>query len=111
EEFGEALAVPAEPAQRRAEIGADLEAADSLEDVRRPARFAVLAVVDDIEANIDLPPDDVLDGARGLRVDEMPVVASSLQLDERLRPHEAAGMSRQDAFLASLHGRSSRARR
>src|SRR5690606_32296443 len=61
EEIREPLTVAAEPAQRNRLLGTNLETADALEDVHGPARFAELAVVDDVEADVDLALHDLLD--------------------------------------------------
>ncbi len=85
----------------------DLEAADALEDVRRPAGLAELAVVDDVETDGDLLAHDVLDGRAQRRRIGRGAVAAGGFLRGRAqlgRPHEAADVSRENAIVAAFHG-------
>ncbi len=59
EEVREAFSVAAEPIDGLQLVGPNLEAVDALQDVVRPTRLPVLAVVDDIEADSCLVSDDV----------------------------------------------------
>src|SRR5690606_13386720 len=102
EELRETLPVAAEPAQRDGLLGADLEAADALEDVRRPARLAELAVVHDVEAGLDLPKHDLLDGSpeEGRLLGPGPRVRP---LEQGGRTDQAADVGRQDTVFAAKH--------
>jgi hypothetical protein len=53
-EFAKADAVSTEPHGFKETIGSRLEAGQAVEHVVRPARFPVFAVVDDVDAGIDL---------------------------------------------------------
>src|SRR5690606_9514262 len=69
------------------------EAAEAIVDVRQPvAAFRVLALVDDVEADLPLLADDVGDGGHPFRVG---IEARGLG--------QAADVSRQDPFRAALH--------
>ena len=85
-EFGEPLAVATEPVQRHQFVLAHFEARDALEDVRRPARLAEFAVVDDVEADGHLLADDI-----GHRLTQHAVVRRSvISLQQRRGPRQTA---------------------
>src|SRR6185436_6405350 len=68
-----------------------------------------LAVVDDVDAGVDLLPDDVGDGPahtrpEGAGVGRGPAVERFQQRREVGRPRKAAGVRREDAVGAALHG-------
>ena len=71
-------------------FGADLEAADAIENVIRPARLAVFAVIDDVDAGLDLLLHHVGDGARKRGV---VIVPASPDRGCRARQAEVSGGS------------------
>ena len=85
------------------------EAGEAILDVGRVADLAGLAVADDIDADGNLMRDDVGDRLVDLAVEFGMVVRLVLvllhqQIDQRLRPRQAADMGRQDAVRAEFHG-------
>src|SRR5262249_49801490 len=89
-----------------------LEARHPLPRISRPARFAELAVVDDVDAGRDLALDDVLDAGLEhraiVRVSAgFPVLRN--RLEQRLGTDQTADMGGEDTVLAALHGSSSSA--
>ena len=90
-------------------VGPRLEPGQAFEHVVGPARLAVLAVVDDVDAGLDLPADDVGGGARRARRGSGALLCgvlarrlrpSSTQLR---RPDQAADVRGEDAVVAALH--------
>src|SRR5438132_1344390 len=80
--------------------------------VGRVADLALLAVVDDVYPGLDLPTDDVADGAAHARVERagvrhVPRVERLERGRQVLGPRKAAGVCRQDAVGAELHRRES----
>ncbi len=78
-----------------------VEAADPLVEVRDPARLAHLAVVDDVDPDLDLAAHDVGDGlpqAFGVRrlVDLLPRLLGAQERQQLGRPDQAADMGRHD---------------
>src|SRR5690606_9570609 len=99
--FGEPLAVAAEPTERDGLLRTNLEAADALEDIGRPARLAELAVIHDVEPGLDLVEHDFVDGA------PQPCVALAGRrlgrLEQGGRANETADVGRQDSVEAAKH--------
>src|SRR5580658_8035834 len=82
-------------------VAAAAEARESVLDVSCIARLRHLAVVDDVEARLQLAGDDALDGVRHLliesgRVERQPVLAREHELLELLRTRQAADVGRQE---------------
>jgi hypothetical protein len=78
--------------------------------VGRVADFALLAVVDDVYAGLELLADDVADGAAHAHVERLgvrhPPRVKRLQSGRQvLGPRKAAGVCRQNAVGAKLHRR------
>jgi hypothetical protein len=89
--------VPAAPGLR---LGGAAESVHPLLDVRRIADLARLAVVDDGDAGLDLPANDLLDGVGDASieaVDRLTAVAADEQVGEIGRPRQAAGVGGRDA--------------
>ena len=85
------------------------ETGEALLDVGRVADLAGLAVTDDIDADRHLVRDDLAHRLRDLAIEIGMIVGLVLillhqQIDQRLRPRQAADMGRQDAIRAELHG-------
>src|SRR5262249_43319097 len=85
-----------EPAQPRPRIG-------------HPVDLAVLAVVDDVDADVRLLPHDLADGAPHARLQRgaVEILAQLLGVEgshQICRPRQAAGMGGQDAGRTALHG-------
>jgi len=78
--------------------------------VGRVADLALLAVVDDVQAGLDLLADDVGDGAAHARV-ERPGIRHGPRVErlqgscQVLGPRKATSVCRQDAVGAELHRR------
>jgi hypothetical protein len=94
------------PLIARTGAGIDLVAAEPLIDIADEAWLAVFAVVDHVDAEIDLPLHDLAHGAAqpaGIVVSPE-VRSAALQEFEKIgRPRQAARMSREDAIGAVLH--------
>src|SRR5262249_47427744 len=93
-------------------LGVDLEAGEALVDVRDEAGFPHLAVVDDVDAELDLLGDDGFHGGADARREAGGVVrlAFSLGLDELQQvggTGQAARVGGEDAAFAALHAVSS----
>ena len=87
-----------------------LEPAEPRPRVGHPVELAVLAVADDVDAGIDLPANDLGDGALHPRRERGLVVglAQFLGVEHRHqigRPRQAAGVGGQDAAGAALHSK------
>ena len=85
-----------------------LESADPLRQVGGEPALALLAVIDDVEAGLDLTSHTVLDGGGDARLELVAVVRQAVflgahQIDEVVRPGDAAGVRREDAICAGLH--------
>jgi hypothetical protein len=70
--------------------------------------FAGLAVADDVDADIDLPLDDVLHGLPDATIElcgiDTPAVLTFFeQMQHRVAPRQAADMGRQNPVLAGFH--------
>jgi hypothetical protein len=83
------------------------EAAEAIGDVGGIADLAHLAVADDVNAHLDLAPDDVLnrgsDGRlRGGLVRERTFLAREQHVGHRLRAWQAADVGREDALAAAF---------
>ena len=92
---------------RRARV--HLDAADPVADIGRVRRLAHLAVGDHVDAGRDLLRHDVVDrldhlGLEGVRRDRLALLAAQNEVDQRLRPRQAAGMGGEDAVGRGLHG-------
>ena len=109
-ELGERLHLArARPRAAGGSIGARLEAREALVDVVDEARLAHLAVVDHVDAQLDLLPDDLPDRLSEPRaigpVVHAPSRRSRLdQLEKVGGTGQAAGMSGENAMRAALHG-------
>ena len=89
-----------------ARVGRD--AADAVADVGGVGRLAHLAVADHVDTGGDLFGDHLLDRlrARGLkrrRIDGFAVFALENEIDQRLRPRQAAGVGGDDAVGRGFH--------
>ena len=87
------------------------EAVHAVTDVGEEALARLLAVVADVDACFDLCGDGrrrrVLDRSAQLRrVDRFAVATASVELGQRMRPRQAAGVRREDPRLARQHGSS-----
>jgi hypothetical protein len=114
-EFGlhhirKALEVAPEPSERSSQIRAVLEARDTFEDVIRPTGFAEFAVVNDVDAGLGLPLDDIGDGI-GERVLKFPFVfrrrgrqGHASQLAKARRTDDAADVGSKNPMFAAFHG-------
>ena len=85
------------------------EAGEAVLDVGGVADLAGLAVADDVDADGDLVGDDLGDRPGDLAIEFGMIVRLLLvllhqQIDQRLRPRQAADVGRQDAVRAELHG-------
>ena len=74
------------------------------------ARLAHLAIIDDVDAGLDLLFDDGRHrradaGPQSRRIDRHTLLFGEHRAHEVLRPRQAAGMGRQEAFGAALHRR------
>ena len=90
-------------------VGVGLEAAEPLIDVSDEARLGVFAVVDDVDAELDLLADDLLDRARkpcaaGRLVDRLALLARQQSVEQVGRSRQRAGVGGEDAAGALLHG-------
>src|SRR5262249_4687742 len=86
----------------------DLETAETFVDIRDEARLAEFAVVDDVDAEIDLLAADLGDrGAqpRGMRllVDRLALFLSLYDIEQIGGPRQAADVSGENSLGASLH--------
>src|SRR5713226_9963821 len=108
-ELGERLHLArARPRAADRSIGARLEARQALVDVVDEARLAHLPVVDHVDAELDLLPDDLPDRLSEPRVMKRVVHAPSGrsrldQLEKVGGTGQAAGMSGENAMRAALH--------
>ena len=85
-----------------------LDAADPMPDVGGVGRLAHLAVADDIDPGGELLCDDIVDrfgglGRKGGSVDHLTPFPVHHEIDQRLRPGQAARVRRQDSVLAGFH--------
>src|SRR5260370_360985 len=88
------------------------EAVEPVLDVGGVARLAHLAVIDDVDAGLDLLLDDRRDRVADARFERRRVDRDAFLLgehrpDQRLGPGQAAGMCGQEPPGAALHGRPS----
>ena len=102
-EVGEVDQVAGEQAAARA-----AEAAHAAGHVGREAGARLLAVVADVDADLELPGHHVGDRGVGLarergRVDRLAPVAADEQVAQRGRPRKAAHVGGEDAPVAALH--------
>ena len=86
----------------------DLEAAEALVDIGDEARLAELAVVDHVDAELDLPAHDLADGAAqprgmGLLVDRLALLLGLDRGEQIGGPRQAADMSGENAIAACFH--------
>src|SRR5262249_46381872 len=87
-----------------------VEAGKAMAHVSRVADLALLAVVDDVYAGLELLSDNVADGAAHARVEDLrirhaPRVEGLQGGCQVLSPRKAASVCRQNAVGAELHGR------
>src|SRR5262245_11856020 len=85
-----------------------LEAAESLDDVAEEARFALLAVGDDVDARFDLPPHHVRYRLAHQACELFAVVGLTLfpeskERDQGVGAGQATHMGGEDSFCAVLH--------
>ena len=85
-----------------------LEAVESLDDVAEEARFALLAVRDDIDARFDLLPHHIRyrlahEPCELFAVVGLTVFPQSKERDQGVGSGQAAHMGRKDSFRAALH--------
>ncbi len=85
-----------------------LDAGDAMADVGGVGRLAHLAVADDVDAGRDLLRDDIVDGLCGLGlehrgVDTLALLLGDDEIDQRLRPRQAAGVRGENAIGAGFH--------
>ena len=106
-EFREAVAVAAEPDRLIERVRPRLEAGEPLQAVVRPAGFAELAVVDDVDAGLGLPRDDVRHRMLELALMRVAVrgIGIARGVEQRLRTDQAADMGGENAVLAAFHAR------
>ena len=83
---------------------------DAMTDVGGVGRLAHLAVADDVDAGRDLLGDDLIHrlGGRGLElrgVDRLALFAAENEVDQRLRPRQAAGVRGENSVGAGFHVR------
>ena len=106
-EFREAVAVAAEPDRLIERVGPRLEPGEPLQAVVGPAGFAVLAVIDDVDAGLGLARDDVRHRVRELALMRVAVrgVGIARGVEQRLGPDQAADMGGEDAVFAAFHAR------
>ena len=93
----------------RAWVG--LDARNAMPEVGGVGRLAHLAVADDVDAGLDLLGDHLVDrpGGLGLErrgVDELALFPVEHEVDQRMRPRQAAGMRGENALGAGFHARS-----
>ena len=109
--FWESFAIPAEPQDGTSLLRAKLEARDAIQDVVGPISLAVFAVVDDIDADGGLLPDNICH----CRVQVAFVFGPGRhvspgprgQFNEFRGADKTADVRRQDSIYASLHSRAS----
>jgi hypothetical protein len=94
-------------------VAAAAEACKPILDVSGITRLRHFAVVNDVEARLQLPVDDELDGARHLliesgRVERQTVLPREHELLERLRTRQAADVGREEPSMV-IHGCRTRA--
>ena len=104
-EFRKSDAVAPKPDGRIELVRPSLEPAQPFQAVVRPSGLAELAVVDDVDAGLRLPRDDVSYGARKLLLVRVAVrgIAVLRSIQQCLGADQAAHMRRQDAMLAPFH--------
>ena len=83
-------------------------AGDAMPDIGRVGRLAHLAVADHVDAGRDLLRDDIVDRLGDLRfesgrVDGVALFLAQHEVDQRLRPRQAAGVGGEDAVCAEFH--------
>src|SRR5207248_9093665 len=107
-ELGKSLAVPAVvehralPGRRRPE----LEARETIADVRGEAGLRIFAVVDDVDAGLDLTPDDPAHRLAHRLVPPFGLAVAGRQCGEDLRrSDETADVRREDALRTAQHDR------
>jgi hypothetical protein len=73
--------------------------------VRKAAELAELAVVNDVEAGVDLLPDDFLD-VPGQRLEELVAVGDLAKVDlrEARRPRQRADVGAENTVRTAFHG-------
>ncbi len=101
------LGLPRRRQLRRRRV--DLEAAEAILDVAEEADLAHLAVGDDVDARLDLLLDAILDRSGDLAVERFGVVRAVVlallhDVEQRMRPGQAADVRRENAVRALLHG-------
>ena len=89
-------------------LGVDLEAAEPLVDVGDEARLGIFAVVDDVDAELDLLLHDLLHRARQPRaraglVDRLALFLGREHVEKIGRAGQRAGVGGEDALGAVLH--------
>jgi hypothetical protein len=89
-------------------LSVDLEAAEAFVDIGDEARLAELAVIDDVDAEIDLLADNLGDRgaqARGVRllVDRLAPLPRLHNIEQIGGTRQAADMSGENSLAASLH--------
>src|SRR5262249_13735030 len=87
-----------------------LEADKALHDVAEEARLALLAVGDDVDTGLGLPPNDVVHGFAhqpgvSVAIVWLPAVLRFQDRDEGVGSRQAADVGREDALRAPLHHR------
>ena len=108
EELAEALGILPRVVDRHVALGIMLEARDSLVDVRAPARFGELTIVDHVYAGFSLTVDDI-SNCRSKRfvvcllVDRVALLACLVELHDLRWPDQASRVCRKNAILALLH--------
>jgi hypothetical protein len=88
-----------------------LEASEAFHDVAKEARLALLAVRDDVNADLGLPAHDLTDGLAHqpsvrIAIVRLRSVLGRQDGDEGVRPRQAADVRREDPLRAPLHRRS-----
>jgi len=90
----------------RLSVAAAAEARQPILDVSGVAGLRHFAVVDDVEARLQLPGDDEFDGARHLlieggRVERQPILTRKHELRELLGTRQAADVRREELSMTS----------
>ena len=114
--------LPEHPLRQRGEVGEVLalerlagpvDAAQAVLDVGGAAWLAEVAVVDDVDARIELPADDLADGVADLAresgcVDSDPLLLGEHRADQGRRAQQAAGVVDEKPVGAGPHRATSR---
>ncbi len=88
--------------QRNQLVSADLETANALQHVRRPAGLAELPIINHVKPDLELLADDI-----SYRISQERVVTGATATIEQCRgPRQAAGVRRQNPLLAASHATS-----